>query len=346
MGELSLRKKFKTYVTMFTILALAGVAFAIRDQVGDTIINLRNANPWPILLIVPLAALNHLSQGKLYQSVFRLLGDRFRTKSMMRLSLELNFVNNVFPSAGVSGFSYLTFRMRGEEVAAGKATLVQAVRFAMMFLSFQVLLALGLFLLALYDNANNFVIMVTASLSTLLFVGTGLILFIISSKRRLNGFFIALTRGVNRLIELFRPKNPEAISIESVKRVFTDLYENYQKIRKDVSQLGKPFIYALLSNIAEVTAIYVVFMAFGHMVNPGAVILAYAVANFAGVLSVLPGGIGVYEALMTGVLVATGVPVAVSLPVIVTFRVVSMTVQILPGYYFYQRNLHAVGEPK
>jgi uncharacterized membrane protein YbhN (UPF0104 family) len=47
-------------------------------------------------------------------------------------------------------------------------------------------------------------------------------------------------------------------------------------------------------------------------VNPGAIILAYAVANFAGLISILPAGVGIYEALMSAVLAATGIPAGVS----------------------------------
>ena len=333
------QKRIKMFVTIFTFVALLVITFAIRGQIADTINNLQRANPWPVLLIIPLALFNHFSQGKLYQGVFRILGDRFRTRSMMRLSLELGFVNNVFPSAGVSGFSYLSIRMKDEEVAAGKATLVQAMRFALMFVSFQILLGIGLLLLAAVGNANNFVVMVAASLATFLSIGTALAVFVISSNHRINSFFTGLTRVLNRVIQVVRPKNPETINISSVEEIFTELHENYMLVRQNLSELKGPILYAFASNVAEVAAIYAVFLAFGHVVNPGAVILAYSVANFAGLMSVLPGGVGVYEGLMTGVLVAAGVPVAVSLPVIVTFRVVSMAFQIPMGYYFYQKNL-------
>ena len=73
--------------------------------------------------------------------------------------------------------------------------------------------------------------------------------------------------------------------------------------------------------------------------NLGAVILAYAVANFAGLVSVMPGGVGIYEALMTGVLVAAGVPAALSLPVTVMYRVLSTLIQVPPGWYFYHKTL-------
>ena len=111
-------------------------------------------------------------------------------------------------------------------------------------------------------------------------------------------------------------------------------------IRRNLYVLKLPLVYALFANLTEICAIYVVYLAFGHLVNPGAVILAYAVANFAGLISILPGGIGIYEGLMTGVLVAGGVPAALSLPVTIMYRVVNMSVQLPPGYFYYQKNLH------
>ena len=334
------QRKIKLFITVFTLVVLVLITYGIRDQIGETFINLRRANPWPILLVLPLAMLYHYSQGKLYQTVFRILGDKFRTKSMMRLSLELNFVNNVFPSAGVSGFSYIGLRMKGEDVRAGKSAFVQVMRFTLLFISFQTLLGIGLLLLAIAGDANNFVIMVAASLVTLLFVGTALGLFVVSSRDRISGFFTGLTRILNRIIQVVRPKNPETINVSRVERLFVELHKSYRRVRNNLHSLKMPLVYALVSNIIEVASIYAVFVAFGSVVNVGAVIIAYAVANFAGVISVLPGGVGVYEGLMTGVLVATGVPVAISLPVIVTFRIVSMAAQVPVGYYFYQKNLH------
>jgi uncharacterized membrane protein YbhN (UPF0104 family) len=67
--------------------------------------------------------------------------------------------------------------------------------------------------------------------------------------------------------------------------------------------------------------------------------LAYAVANVAGLISVLPGGIGIYEALMTAVLASAGISPAVSLPVTVMYRVLNTALQLPPGYYFYHKSI-------
>jgi uncharacterized membrane protein YbhN (UPF0104 family) len=69
--------------------------------------------------------------------------------------------------------------------------------------------------------------------------------------------------------------------------------------------------------------------------------MAYAVANFAGLISVLPGGVGIYEALMTGVLAAAGVPAGTSIPIIVMYRILNMVLQLTPGYYFYHKSLRS-----
>jgi uncharacterized protein (TIRG00374 family) len=339
MSNKTKQHRWKSIITLITLLALVVTAYAIRGQMVETVRRLSQANPWPVALIIPLAIVNHFFQGKLYQGVFRILGDRFRTKAMMRLSLEMNFVNNIFPSAGVSGFSYLTIRMKPEGIGAGKATLVQIMRFALLFVSFQLLLGLGLLLLAFVGSVNNFVMLVAGSLATLLLVGTLVVVFIISSKERINVFFTGLTKFANRIIHLVRPRQPEAISIHRVERVFTELHENYKLLRRHIVDLRKPLWFALAANLTEITAIFFVFVAFGQWVNPGAIIIAYAVANFAGIVSVLPGGIGIYEALMAGVFATAGVAPGVSLPVIIAFRVVSMSCQIPVGYFFYQRSL-------
>lgn len=341
MSDKQRAKRWKTALTVVTFVALAGLAYAVRDQLAATLQNLNDVNLFWVLLIIPLEGLNHYAQAVLYQGLFRVLGQRFRTRSMFRLSLELNFVNTIFPSGGVSGFSYLSLRMKDEGISTAKATLVQSLRFILMFVSFQVLLFLGLLMLAIGGNVSNLTILVAGSIATLAGVATLGLAFVIGSKKRINGFFTFVTRVVNRMIQFVRPGNPETINITKARETFTELHENYMHIRRNFAVLKQPMLYALLANLAEVGVIYVVYIAFGQLVNPGAVIIAYAVANFAGLISVLPGGIGIYEALMTAVLAAGGIPPSVSLPVTVMFRVLNMLVQLPPGFYFYQKNLHS-----
>ena len=341
-----LGRRWKLIVNLVTLVALAVLAYALRHQLGDTIGNLGKVNAWALLLILPVEALNYHAQAKLYQGLFGMVGNKLPYKFLYKTSLELNFVNHVFPSGGVTGISYFGLRLRdGDAISGGKATLVQVMKLGLTFLSFELLILFGLLCLAIMGRVSNLTILVAASLSTLLVVGTAMFAYIVGSKQRINAFFISVTRLLNRLIQLVRPSHPETINIGRARRLFDDFHDNYAEIKSSYRQLGGPFWYAFLANATEVLAVYVVYIAFGHLINIGAVILAYAVANFAGLVSVLPGGVGVYEALMTGVLVSTGVPAGLSLPVTVMYRVVNTLIQIPPGYYLYQQSLRRGERP-
>lgn len=333
-------KRWKLILTIVTLLALAGLIYAVRDQILDTISNFGKVNRYALLLIIPCQLLNYFAYTKMYQGLFRILDHEIRFKRMLRIVTELNFVNTVFPSGGVSGFSYFGVRMKGQGVRTGQATLVQMMRFILVFVSFQVLLLAGLIVLALGGQAGQVTILIAGSLATLLLVGTFMGAYIIGSKRRINHFFTVITRVVNRIIHFARPSHPETISVERVQYMLTDLHENYMLIKKDFGVLRRPLIFALLANIAEVATIYAVYIAFGSWVNPGAVIIAYAIANFAGLISVLPGGVGIYEALMTAVLASAGVPAGVSIPVTIMYRVLNMSLQLPIGYYFYHKAIN------
>lgn len=338
--EVSRSNKWRRILTWFTLAALLLLIFFLREQILATLSNLGKVNASVLLLIVVWQALNYHTYAKLYQGLFDILGKQIEYKPMYKVAVELNFVNHVFPSAGFSGFSYFGFRMRQLGTTAAQATLVQTMRFITVFISFQGLLLLGLFLLAVNGKASNLVILVASSLATLLVVGTLLIIYIVGSRRRIDMFFTSLTKVLNKVIQMVRPKHPETINIAAAQKQFLEFHDNYTILKKNYLKLKMPLSYAFFASFTEIATVYTVYVAFSEYVNFGAVIIAYAIANFAGLISVLPGGIGVYEGLMTAVLAAVGVPPSTSLPVTVMYRVLSSAVQLPPGYYFYHKAIH------
>lgn len=341
MGKNSfIKRNWRVIVTVATIVALVALLIAIRDQIVETFNNLGKVHTWMLLGIIPLTLLGYHAQTKMYQQLFGLLGNKLKYGFMFRVTLELNFVNTVFPSGGVSGISYFGLRMRGQDISGTRASLVQMFRLLLVFGSFEILLILGLILMAIGGQANDLVILVAGSISTLLVVGTFGFLAILRSEKRIHATFAFITAAINKMVRFFRRKHPEAISTARAEGIVRDLHENYKIIEANYKQLQGSFWWALVLNISAILSIYVVYIAFDAWVNLGAIILAYSVANFAGLVSVLPGGVGIYEFLMTGVLAAAGIPAALSLPVTVMYRVISTAIQVPPGYFLYHRTVH------
>lgn len=341
-----LKRRWKVILNVITVLALVILAVAIRHQLAQTFSNLFRVHIWVLLLLIPLEYLNYDAQARLYRKLFAVAGDKFSYRNILKIAVELNFVNTIFPSGGVSGISYFGVRMRREHIKGARSTLVQLMKLVLTFLSFEVLILIGIVFLAAAGKASSLVILVGGMLSTLLVVGTFGFMFVVGSRSRIRSFFTFATQILNKIIQVVRPKHPETINIERARGAFNDLHENYVVFSKNYKDLKAPFLWALWMNLTEVMTVYVVYIAFGHFVNFGAVILAYAVANFAGLISVLPGGVGVYEALMTGVLAVAGVPVGLSIPVVVMYRILNTIIQVPPGYVLYQQSLHAKSPSK
>ena len=333
------KRNWKLLVNIITFVALAVLAYAIRDQLVETIQNLRKVNGWVLFLIIPLEAIGYHAQAKMYQQMFATTGTKLSYRSLLKASLELNFVNHVFPSGGVSGISYFGLRMRALGARGAQATLVQTMKLVLLFLSFELLLFGGMFILAINGRASNLVMFIGTVLAMSVLVGTAAFVYIIGSKSRINGFFTWLTKLLNRIIQLARPKHPETINIGSARSAFDEFHATYMQLRNKLSQLKGPFWWGFVVNLTEILVVYVVYIAFGEWVNFGAIILAYAVANFAGLVSVLPGGVGIYEGLMTAVLATAGISPALSLPVTIMYRVLNTLIQLPPGYYYYHQAL-------
>jgi uncharacterized protein (TIRG00374 family) len=334
-----IKKDFKFWLNIITIAALLILVVISWDQIVEAFRKLDSLNTGALVLMIPVQLIGYYAVARMYRDFFIAQGDHIRIRTMYKVALELNFVNHVFPSGGVSGFSYLSLRLRQYGISTSRSTLAQILRFALTFLSFLVLVLFGMFVLTFGQNTSPLIILISSSIVFATIFGTIVGIFIISKSSRIKAFVSWLPKAVNALLKIFNLTKREIIDIEKVESSLEDLHQNYVVLRSDMPLVKKLLGWAFLLNLTEILTVYLVYVAFGELVNPGAVIIAYAVANFAGLIAVLPGGVGVYEGLMTAVLTSAGVNKALALSATVIYRVLQMIVFLPIGYYFYHKAL-------
>lgn len=339
MKRLINKNNWRRILTVSTVIALVIFIILARSHIATTFKDLKKVDLWVLWLMIPIEIANYYAQTKLYQDALRTLGYNISNKFLYKFSLELNFIATLLPSAGLSAVSYTNLRLKSKDVSGANATLLHIIKTISIFLSFLAVLILGLIILTINGKASPFIVLIAGVVVTILVVLTAAAIFIVGSAKRIDSFFTWITIFLNKVVKSFRPSIVEAINVARVKKIFNDLHKGYLLFRNNLIQFRGPFIWALIANFTEVAVLYVVYIAFGHWVNPGAIILAYAVANLGGFLSVLPGGVGVYESLMTIVLAAAGISPSLSLPITVTYRILNTIIQVVPGYYFYQKAL-------
>ena len=329
-------RSVKLWINIITFLALGLLIYLGWDQIVDAFRQLRSLDTGYLLLVPVIQLIGYFAAARFYQSYLKTLDEHQPLWTMFKVSLEMNFVNSVFPSGGASGFGYLGLRMKKLGVPVSKSTLTQVTRHTLTFLSFIVFLLIALLLLAIFGNASRLMILISTTIIFLVIAGFIFVLYIISSPSRIRRFTAFIPKLVNKLIDVFRANKRPTIDIEKIEKLFGDLHEDYVIVRKNWKQLKVPFLWTLVMNFTEIATIYVVYLAFGEYVNPGAIIVAYAVANIAGLIAIIPGGVGVYEGLMTLVMASAGVPKAIALSVTVVYRVLNMLIFLPIGFVFYQ----------
>lgn len=341
------RLSLKQWLNVITLVLVILVVFFARKDLVKAWHLLSTVNIWMFLLVIPLQFVSYYASGAMIFSYLKRRGD---LKDLPRLeqpkmALELNFVNHIFPTAGVSGASYMTFRLGKLGVNHGRATLSQFVRMAAMFASFAALMAIAVLWVTLDGSLTRFTILVASALLTIIMAGIAMSIFLLGSKKRLHRFEDIMDNVLNhRIAKWFGRKKP-FIQRTVMHNFFADLHEDYKTIREDPRCLVAPFWWGILFNVAETSMYFVAFLSLGAFVNPAMILIALGLAGLVGVFLITPGGAGGFEAAVILSLTSAGVPASIAVAGVLLTRSVLLLITILTGYVFYNAAMKKYGKP-
>lgn len=338
----------RSWVSVVTVVFLVLIVYGARHEISHAWDLLDTVNLGILSLLVPFQILSYLMSGEMMFSYLRakkVIRD-VPAVDQARMALEMNFVNHILPSAGVSGLSYMTWRMHQYGISAGRATLAQLIRYVMSFAAFATLLFLSLVVITMDGHINRWIIFVSALMIVAMLVATFGGAYLIAKPSRYQKFSQWITKtlnGVWKFLTLGRKK--KLVEAAAVEEFFTDIHEDYLTVRAEKKLLRAPYLWSIAFTIFEVLLFMSTFWALGANVNPAAILIAFGLAAGASTFVATPGGAGAYEVVMASFLVATGVPQGLAIAGTVLTRVILLLGTILFGYVFYQDALVRYGKP-
>lgn len=318
------------------------IVFAWPDIV-DALHKSQGLNIWPLLAMIPINIAFYFGLSEFFYHFFLVLRCRVQRRILLPAVAELNFVNHVFPSGGLSGFSYFTWRLKPYDVSTARSTLAQIGRFAFGFIVHIILMFISLFLLAADGKANALVIIIITVVVVSLMGLTGLIIFVIGQRDRIINFTKTLANFINHILHKFG-KRPEVVRIKKVEQTFLELHEDYVMIKNNILEMRAAAFWMALAIFFEMALLYAVFVAHGQWVNPGVVVVALVISSVAGLIAALPGGLGVFEPLMTALFVSMGISPGLALSVTLIFRIITLALTLIMGYPTYQLAINRYGK--
>lgn len=334
----------KTWVSIITFLLVALVLFLSRHELRRAWELLFTVNPWILLLLIPLQAFSYYAAGAMIFSYLKEKhGIEVKPIENAKMALELNFVNHILPSGGVSGASYMTWRLNHLGISPVRGTLAQVVRLTMTFAAYLALMLIAVVAITLDGEISRVIILVSSGLASVIVFASLTMIYIIKSPTRLSSASQFISRKVNMVgRKLFRRQKP-ILDRERVETFFTEMHSDYLELAKNPSVLKKPFLWGIAFNIADIAMFWVTFLALGTPINPASLLLGYGLAVIAGVFFFTPGGVGGFEALMVMFLVSTGFSQGAVIAGVLLTRVLLILGTVLSGYYFYQKALNRYG---
>lgn len=291
-----------------------------RDILMETFEVLRGIDLRYVFLLPLLQLLSYMMVAGYYREFFKAFKKHVDYWRMLGMVLSLNFVDQVLPSGGLSGTTYLVYGLR-DKLKIGTITLAHLGRYMISYFSYFLILAAALvFLLFGEGQVNRSIYSYLIALMSAAVVFGLFVLWTISKHERVDKYLGAIGRAIDSLSRTFR-KGKEVFGEELITKTAHEFYDGFALFKGDLRKLLAPIGLMLISTTLNVSVVYFSFVAIGYDLNPGAIILSFAVANAAGIFSVVPGDFGVHEGTMVAMLTLTGSPVAEAISATLLYRV-------------------------
>jgi uncharacterized protein (TIRG00374 family) len=338
---------FRSWLSVLTLVLIAVIIYFSRHELLRAWELLGSVNVWILALLIPGQLLVYYAGAEIMFSYLRAKKsiEDVSGPELTRMSLEMNFVNHILPSGGVSGISYMTWRLGKHGVTHGRAAMAQVVRFAMSFVGFMLLLVVAVLIVTIDGQINRWIILVSAGLVVLMLGSIVGGIYLIGGQKRMERAADWIVRHVNpfmRWVTFGRRKR--FLGRAKVETFFREMHDDYLALRQDKRVLVKPLIWSIVFTLADAGLFIITFWALGEPVNPAPVLIAYGVAAVAGFFVVTPGGAGAYEAIMVAFLAVAGLSQGIAIAGIVLTRVILLLGTIILGYVFYQMALVRYGK--
>ena len=241
-------------------------------------------------------------------------GKKIKIFDSFKLYISGYALNAILPArlgdAAIIGY----LRMKGINIGRSAAIILQT-----RLLDIMALILLSVPALVLFSKQGGLVRITSATVFCILVLVIPACIVIFDKSNNLFGL-------LEKLENKFRHKLINLI-IEKIK----DAYEGYREIVRDKKLLTVSILLSLIVWLLEGLTCYMIAVAVGAQISVAAVILAVSMGNVGKSVPITPGGIGIYESILTAVLVSFGLLFDVAVVIAMMDHVIKKMFNLIVG---------------
>ena len=305
----------------FALILLLAVSFVISQfgRLEEFAAVIQRGQPIWIGLAFLVQGTWLVNQAVQYRATYRVLGMRRSARALLPLVLAANFLNVAAPSGGASGIAILVDDARRHGYSTARVTIAGVLFIILEYVSFSVVLGLGL--IVLFRRGNLHVSELIASL-ILFCAAIGLCSVValgMRSAEALERFLVWMARLVNRLLHVLVKR--DFVSEEYAHHFAVEAAEGLQTLRHQPRGSWLfPIALALSSKALLVSLLFLLFLAFNQPFSVGTLIAGFSMAFLFTIVSPTPMGIGVVEGVMALSLQTLRVPLEAAVIITLAYR--------------------------
>jgi len=317
-------------VAIFFVAVLAIAAALVFFLDADEITGVLSQAMWqPLVLALLFVFISYVAQAGGFWAACRIFGIKMPAFILLEIGFVSNILTNVLSAGGIPGQSYRVLTMKRNNVPASDATAVSIFHSYFNNLIFFVILPFVFWYLRstiAQTPRQVFGLVLAAVIFAVLLVLSTIIVFSKPVRRQVFKILSFAAR-------LFYSK-------PKLKSFFKDLDSAFQEgIKRGRAKTG--LILLMLSLVAVDWAAMIIsldycFAAFGAPLAIGKLIAGFVVGISAGVLSLIPGGIGVQDGSMAGIYVLFGARLGQAILALVLFRIFFYFIPLGVSFFFYR----------
>jgi uncharacterized protein (TIRG00374 family) len=327
------RKKIdlRRYVPVLIVaVALIGLIYVVVDwrQIRDA---LKQANLRPIPFALATTLLSYTCISLSFAMVSRLLGVDMPYRDLSLIGFISIVFNHLVASGGAAGYSLRFMLMDRHGVSMREVVTISILHFLVTSSIMIAMLPIAVLYLVLNASLGR---------TTAILLGVFALLLILASMLAIGLIFWAKMRKkvVGALVKAIDTLLHRDVK-EPMERFEATVALGIQAMREHPFYMVLVLILTVADWLFSLTALWFCFRAFEITLSPGQAISGFVIGTLAGVASLFPGGLGIQEASMAGVLALFGIPLEKAVLASVLYRLVYSIVPYLVSLGFYRQIL-------
>ena len=319
-----------TLVTTIILLVIAAAGTILVIMEFDQIWNAIKRADWseiPGALVCTFAGYTFM--GLAFALVSQMVGVRMRIRDLAEIGFVSNIINHIVAAGGVAGYSVRYILMNRHGATMNDVIASSLIHFYLTSLDMILMTPVAMGYLMVHADVPRGIAAMLGFMAILLAAGAGVATVLIFSQN--------LRQPILKILSEISKKLFRRDFSSSLEQFNLTMSHGVVVMRRKPLNLLMIILLTALDWTASVFVLSFCLDAFGEHVKLGVVITGFVIGVVAGVLSMVPGGLGVQEGSMTGVLVLLGVPFEQAVLGSILFRAIYFLLPYLVSLTLYRR---------